>query len=354
MSRRIKEAILLSKELGSSDESGDASDEEEELPHSGLCVRYHVPLSKDFHSIYSLHFSPSGKQLAVGFGNGAIQIVNMETGALESALCSGHRTRQAVTAMSYHPLSNKLLVAAGADGMISIYDIESTNVVSFSEHGNEINALDFCLDGSVYATAGKDRHIRLYDSHTNEVLHVLEGPDIMNADDLTLTSGHSRRIFALKFHPNEYHTFLTGGWDNSIKIWDKRMAKEARRVINGPHICGPSIDIKDNKVLTGSWVARNALQLWDYRSAQLEKNIPFPGKLFHGEFLYAAKFCNKNVVIAGGSGTYSACAVDHRTDQILGEVSLTNKTVQTLDVTRCGKYVAVAGVGGNLHIAELC
>ncbi|XP_030054519.1 probable cytosolic iron-sulfur protein assembly protein CIAO1 homolog isoform X2 [Microcaecilia unicolor] len=328
MSRRIKEAILLSKELGSSDESSEGSEEDEDVQLSGLYVRYHVPLSKDFHSIYSLHFSPNGKQLAVGFGNGAIQIVNIETGALKSALYSGHRTRQAVTAMSYHPLSNKLLVAAGADGIISIFDIESTNALSFSENGNEINALDFCLDGSVYATAGKDRHIRLYDSHTNEILHILEGPDIMNnSDDLTLTSGHSRRIFALKFHPNEYHIFLTGGWDNSIK---------------------------DNKVLTGSWVARNALQLWDYRSAQLEKNIPFPARLFNGEFIYAAKFCNKNVVIAGGSGTYSACAVDYKTDKILGEVSLLNKTVQTLDVTRCGKLVAVAGVGGNLHIAELC
>nr|XP_033795413.1 serine-threonine kinase receptor-associated protein-like isoform X2 [Geotrypetes seraphini] len=324
------------------------------MQQTRLYVRDHVPLSKDFHSIYSLHFSPNGNQLAVGFGNGAIQIVNMETGGLKSTLFSGHRTRQAVTALSYHPLSSKLLVAAGADGIISIYDIESTNVISFAEAGNEINALDFCLDGSVYATAGKDRHIRLYDSRTNEILHILEAPDIMNNDDLTLTSGHSRRIFALKFHPNEYHIFLTGGWDNSIKIWDKRMAKEARRVINGPHICGPGIDIKDNKILTGSWVARNALQLWDYRSAQLEKNIPFPGRLFHGEFLYAAKFCNKNVVIAGGSGTYSACAVDYKTDRILGEVSLMNKTVQTLDVACHGKVVAVAGVGGNLHIAELC
>nr|XP_033795414.1 protein LST8 homolog isoform X3 [Geotrypetes seraphini] len=311
MSRRIKEAILLSKELGSSDESLEGSEEEEDMQQTRLYVRDHVPLSKDFHSIYSLHFSPNGNQLAVGFGNGAIQV-------------------------------------------ISLYDTESTNVISFSEAGNEINALDFCLDGSVYATAGKDRHIRLYDSRTNEILHILEAPDIMNNDDLTLTSGHSRRIFALKFHPNEYHIFLTGGWDNSIKIWDKRMAKEARRVINGPHICGPGIDIKDNKILTGSWVARNALQLWDYRSAQLEKNIPFPGRLFHGEFLYAAKFCNKNVVIAGGSGTYSACAVDYKTDRILGEVSLMNKTVQTLDVACHGKVVAVAGVGGNLHIAELC
>lgn len=36
--------------------------------------------------------------------------------------------------------------------------------------------------------------------------------------DVAVTSGHSRRIFALRFHPQENHIFLTGGWDNSVKV----------------------------------------------------------------------------------------------------------------------------------------
>ncbi|XP_063771076.1 uncharacterized protein LOC134908833 isoform X1 [Pseudophryne corroboree] len=210
------------------------------------------------------------------------------------------------------------------------------------------------MDGSVFATAGRDRNIRLYDSHTNEVLNVLLAPDILIGDDLTLTSGHSRRIFALKFHPSEYHLFLTGGWDDSIKVWDKRMAKEARHVINGPHICGPGIDIRNNHILTASWVAQNALQLWELRTRSLIQDVPFPASVLHGEFLYAARFCADDVVLAGGSGTCSALAINVNTQEILGEVSLSNKTVQTVDAARDGQAVAVAGVGGNLHIAEFC
>lgn len=39
----------------------------------------------------------------------------------------------------------------------------------------------------------------------------------MAGDEFTPFSGHSRRIFALRFHPSELHLFLTGGWDNSVK-----------------------------------------------------------------------------------------------------------------------------------------
>ncbi|XP_072263360.1 uncharacterized protein [Pyxicephalus adspersus] len=282
--RRLEEAILRSKELESSGESVEEGSDDDER-YGELFVRHRIPLNKDRHSIYSLRFSPSGKQLAVGFGNGAIQIVNTESGSLASNVFPGHRTRQAITALIYHPKNSNILVGAGADGLVSFYDIQSgINVLNITEPENEIHALDYSMDGSVFATAGKDRHIRLYDSHTNEIQNILMAPDFYEYD-LSLTSGHTRRIFALRFHPSEYHVFLTGGWDDSIKIWDKRMAKEARSVIHGPHICGPAIDIRNNYILTASWVARNALQLWDLRTASLVQDIPFPASDMHGEFL---------------------------------------------------------------------
>ncbi|CAJ0924421.1 unnamed protein product [Ranitomeya imitator] len=49
------------------------------------------------------------------------------------------------------------------------------------------------------------------------------------------------------------------------------------------------------------------------------------------------------------------CSVSPYTlSKVLGEVSLCSKAVQTVDAAPGGQVVAVAGVGGNLHIAELC
>ena len=30
--------------------------------------------------------------------------------------------------------------------------------------------------------------------------------------------GHARRIFAIKFHPELENVFITGGWDNHLKV----------------------------------------------------------------------------------------------------------------------------------------
>ncbi|XP_039375044.1 polycomb group protein FIE2-like isoform X3 [Mauremys reevesii] len=345
MARRRLERALL--------ESRSREREEAAQGPAQLRIRYQVPLSSDPHGIYSLRFAPAGGCLAAGFGNGAVQIVNVATASLHSSLFRGHRTRHAITALAYHPGRPSLLLAVGADGIISLYSMDSeTPLATVTEKENEINAMDFCMDGSTYATAGKDRHIRLYDSHTNQLSHILQAPDFMTGD-VTPSSGHSRRIFALRFHPGERHMFLTAGWDDCVKIWDKRMAKEAQRVINGPHICGPGLDIQGNCVLTGSWVPHNALQLWDLRTSQLQKNLPFPGGPTQGQFLYAARFCDQDIVMAGGSGTSGASAIHTGTNQVLGEILLPNKPVQAVAVAPGGRVVAVAGVGGNLHIADL-
>ncbi|XP_060707141.1 uncharacterized WD repeat-containing protein all2124-like [Hemiscyllium ocellatum] len=339
--RKLKEALLKVGELAPS-------------PGPELCIRQQVYLSKDPYGIYSICFSRDAQQLAVGFGNGAVQVLNPETGTVIRELSPGHRARQAVTAMSYFPKHSNILVTAGADGIISVYNTDTGwQAVTITEEDNEIHALDFCCDGNVYATAGKDRQIRLYDSRTSKIAKLFEAPDFKNNESLTLTSGHSRRIFALRFHPDERHIFLTGGWDDSVKIWDKRMEKEARRFLNGPHICGHGIDIRGNWILTGSWVAHNALKLWDYRSLRLEKTIPFPVSKGQSEFLYTARFCNSEVVLSGGSGTHSAHAINYKSQQDLGEIALGRNTVQAVDSVLDGQLIAVAGVNGNLHLATL-
>ncbi|XP_074872673.1 ribosome biogenesis protein WDR12 homolog [Carettochelys insculpta] len=353
MARRRLERALLEARGGEREEAAAAAAAGRDPERLRLRLRHQVPLSRDAHGIYSLRFESGGARLAAGFGNGAVQIVNVATGSLAACLFPGHRSRHAVTALAYHPGRPSLLLAVGADGIISLYSVNSGKLLAtVTEKENEINAMDFCVDGSIYATAGKDRHIRLYDSHTNQLSHTLQAPDFMTGD-VTTSSGHSRRIFALRFHPGERHVFLTGGWDDCVKIWDKRMAKEAQGVINGPHICGPGLDIQGNRVLTGSWVPRNALQLWDLRTSQLQKNLPFPGGPTQGQFLYAAQFCDKDIVVAGGSGTSGASAIHAGTNQVLGEILLPNKPVQAVAVAPGGRVVAVAGVGGNLHIADL-
>lgn len=70
--------------------------------------------------------------------------------------------------------------------------------------------------------------------------------------------GHASRIFCCKFHPTEPNVLLSGGWDNTIQIYDIR---EGRTVayIGGPHVSGDSIDIYDDMIVAGSNRNKNIL-----------------------------------------------------------------------------------------------
>ena len=70
-----------------------------------------------------------------------------------------------------------------------------------------------------------------------------------------------------------------------------------------------------NEILTGSWTQSDALQLWNFSEGELIKNIPF-NEGEKGAYLYAAQFCENDVVLAGGSGTKSVQAINIKTSQV--------------------------------------
>lgn len=75
-------------------------------------------------------------------------------------------------------------------------------------------------------------------------------------------------------------------------------------------------------MLTGSWQQSDALQLWKFNSGELVQNIPFPCSGEGGQFLYAARFCDNDTIIAGGSGTNTALAIHFPTGQVLFTTNL--------------------------------
>nr|XP_060635632.1 uncharacterized protein LOC132777298 [Anolis sagrei ordinatus] len=159
--RRLEEALQASRLK--------AAEEEAEKGRDVSPRR--VSLAHDPHGIFSLGFGPAGRQLAAGFGDGALQLVDTETGLPESSssLKTGPLAGP-VTAVCFLGARPGLLLAAGAEGSVAAFlPPDRSPVASLAEEGNETHALDVCRDGSAFATAGKDRHLRLYDTRTLQV-----------------------------------------------------------------------------------------------------------------------------------------------------------------------------------------
>ncbi|XP_002128358.2 uncharacterized protein LOC100183679 [Ciona intestinalis] len=351
--RRLQEAILAGQDIG----IGDYDITNSFSKHKNASLLSKIPLSLDRWGIYSLQYDNDGKDLAVGFGNGGICVVGSNKCTVVNDVTSGHRKGLAVMSLIYLKENDKKLLSAGANGKIYLWDLsrsqKSEAAASLEEEGNEISALDISCDGKFFATAGKDRHIRIYDTNTFQLCCLMEAPDYITMDDISIFSGHTKRVFALKCHPNDPNLFVTAGWDNCIKLWDRRILRSAKMSIPGPHVCGAGLDMNNNMVLSGSWSAKNALQLWDLRSGLLDRNITYPhDEKAEGEFLYCAKFGVGDLVLAGGSGTNTACAINMTSNKMHRMIE-SPKPILTLDVCKSSKIMAVGGIGGNLQLCAL-
>jgi len=111
---------------------------------------------------------------------------------------------------------------------------------------NHLYTIDFNADGTLLAAAGRDCHIRIYDETTKSL-----ALDMKERGELP---GHSNRVFCVKFNPLDNNMLVSGGWDNTVQIYDIRQ-KGPIESIYGPHICGDSLDFKNDgyTLLAGSY-----------------------------------------------------------------------------------------------------
>eukprot|EP01112_Ceratiomyxa_fruticulosa_P009677 TRINITY_DN2535_c0_g2_i1.p1 TRINITY_DN2535_c0_g2~~TRINITY_DN2535_c0_g2_i1.p1 ORF type:complete len:428 (-),score=71.16 TRINITY_DN2535_c0_g2_i1:9-1292(-) len=302
---------------------------------------------------YSIRFSPDARFIAAGSSDGSVRVYSSLTGKLVYNLTSDDNLP--ITCVRWRPESllqkNKnILVSTNADGAIRHWHVTSNKCINtLNEDGNQIYCVDYRFDGDLFATAGKDFKVRVYDENKKALLSTLSGG---HGD---VTAGHASRVFSLKFHPTDQNILLTGGWDNTIQLWDLRM-DHAVRSIFGPHICGDSVDIYNNLVISGSWRQDKSLQLWDYGDGRLLDTIEW--KVGLGEepcLIYATQFSKGNdaeYIVAGGSGSNEFRVFNRKTSQVVGGVWGLKRGVYAVDFSYDSKSLIVGG-GGMLHLYEM-
>jgi len=97
----------------------------------------------------------------------------------------------------------------------------------------------------MFAVVGNQKTVRVYDEETRTLAHTLSGGTLQHgvtpldflrhasgsaggakpkeASEPTAT-GHNSRVFSVAWHPHEGegNILASGGWDNTVQIWDLR------------------------------------------------------------------------------------------------------------------------------------
>jgi len=294
-----------------------------------------------------------------------------------------------------------------ADGSAQHWHITSGKCLhTINDPDNQLFCVDYKNDGSLFATAGKDRTVRVYDEATKSLVTAMSGGSVrvlllvpvavcvcclclwqcrcgcpcvgvslclLHAHAYVfaiccavawmlcspgvclvsctsipnVTAGHNNRVFSMKFCPEDPNLLVSGGWDNTVQIWDLRAGHSVRSIF-GPHVAGDSVDVAGQVVLTGSWRPEKCLQTWDLGTGELIETIPWHQSALKGEgcALYAAQFSkdpSNRLIAAGGSNGNMAKVFDREHDNaIVGTIAGLTRGVFSVDWHK-DSLLAVAG-----------
>jgi WD40 repeat protein len=287
--------------------------------------------------IFSISFSPTSQEVAVAQTNGFVQIISSRTGRLSYSV-PFIDPNTVVTVAKFHPQNDqRLILTCGTSGYIGLCQyFRGQYVWRAQELDTNILAGDFSMDGSHFASAGKDAIVRVYDTASHHLVQTFSKEN----------GGHSSRVHSVVFARGNNDLLLTGGWDMRVLVWDIRQGR-AVLGLGGPNICGDSVDICGNNILTGSWRIDHPLELWDVRNA----DAPISSGVWGGSDdcqVYTAKFCHaEKWIVAGGSESHSAKTFTCPEITAADRLGYFDRAVVSVAVSGDGRTVIAASQDGR-------
>lgn len=85
-------------------------------------------------------------------------------------------------------------------------------------------------------------------------------------------TGHSNRVFSVKFYKDDENFLVSGGYDHRIILWDLRVNLPIHS-LNNNVIYGDAIDVYSNTMLSCSSIDEGILRLFDIKSFKKMTNM---------------------------------------------------------------------------------
>jgi WD40 repeat protein len=164
-------------------------------------------------AVFDLHYMPESNQL-ISFGaDGTFGVWDAETFELLRHIPLGNlKMRRASSSPD-----EKLLVTSGNDGRLRVFETEFFNEIhTIDAHEKSSNVSHFTASGSRLISGGWDGHLRLWDVNDG-FAKLLEIP------------AHNYAIYDMVYSPDQ-SMFATASRDKTVKVWDSETLKPLSRL----------------------------------------------------------------------------------------------------------------------------
>jgi WD40 repeat protein len=216
---------------------------------------YNPPLRVFLHqqtSTRSVAYSPDGARLAVANNDGAIVLVDLQSGA--SRTLAAHQA--GVNSVVFSPDSAQLATASD-DGTIRVWDVASGLARhTLTGHQGAVNSVAFSPDGAQLASAGFDHKVILWHANTGRTLRIL--------------AGHRNRVRSIAFSPDGKR-LASGSHDATVRLWE--VSSGEARILSTKQQGVNSVAFSPDGARLASGGDDNTVKLWDVEKGQLQQTL---------------------------------------------------------------------------------
>ncbi|HMQ05678.1 MAG TPA: WD40 repeat domain-containing protein [Saprospiraceae bacterium] len=146
--------------------------------------------------------------LIAGAGDGNISIIDLHNRTVSHQIVSAHKKTVFSLAFTH---DRKFLISGGMDAQIRIWEVMTWKCIqSIPAHWYTVNDISVHPMHPVFASASRDRSIKIWDSQNFQLLKVL---------DRCRYDAHSHSVNTLLWSEDGQHLY-SGSDDRSIRVWE--------------------------------------------------------------------------------------------------------------------------------------
>lgn len=169
---------------------------------------------------------------------------------------------------------------------------------------------------------------------------------------------HTNRVFSIKCMPKEKHDkniFFSGGWDNTVHIWDVRVKGGSQRMINGPTVSADSLDYKNGVILAGNYRNNDIAQLYDFGSGKLIETLDIGEPHNSKSYCFTATFAQRSehdLMAVGLTGSNSVKILHNK--KVVSTIRFQAAPL-SMDFYRFANkdFLIVGGLEGTIYVLKL-